>query len=600
MDKNEETKQPVDVIYNKNDSSVSPFISYLTAAFDRKGIKQFYGLKLFLVIFSSGYPSSVSCLEKLMKVLELSRCDKNSYVVVPVFYGVSRLAVKQQSGTFRDAFTELERSYPEDQVTKWRFALAETAELQGCEYNDDSSDEYNFMEKIAQDMFEKLYPTEELGIYKRQLDIENLLCKQPWGVRTLGILGEPGIGKTTLTKAVHRRMSSGYDVFRFIEDFHKEYSERRLEPLPCAFFRVTPVEEFDLNNPDVEPPSQREKRILLVLDDVRNAGDVESFLGVVDQFGPGSLIIITSRDKRVLEQCRVNEIYELKGLNDEDAMKLLTRCAFGNGVIEQKLLDLSMRVVKRSDGNPSTLISYAEKLKGKKKTEMKSALLEICHDACIDTKKNTTSCLTYGNADEHGVLDTREAKSIFQKPSIKCAAERFLSDLENLPVFDHPSHVYDLKVSHLDHDPAMQSFLQGFSDQLCKIWERGGYYKSFLSLKRINLENLETLVEAEELSEAPCLEEIDLRDCKNLESIPVTDKLKHLKVLNLSGCKGIKRYPRVVWPLIELNLEGTGIREIRSETTQYSELGREGLLDRQEVSASRHFLALMLIQKLCD
>lgn len=81
-------------------------------------------------------------------------------------------------------------------------------------------------------------------------------------------------------------------------------------------------------------------------------------------------------------------------------------------------------------------------------------------------------------------------------------------------------------------------------------------------MKRINLENLETLVEVEDLSEAPCLEEIDLRDCKNLENIPVTDNLKRLKVLNLSGCYGIKRYPRVVWTFIELNLEGTGIREI--------------------------------------
>lgn len=138
MDINEETKRPVDISYNKNDSSVSSFTSYLTAAFDRKGIKLFDGLKLFLVIFSSGYASSVSCLENLMKVLELSRCDKNSYVVVPVFYGVSRLAVKQQSGMFSDAFTELERSYPADQVTKWRCALVETAELQGREYNDKS------------------------------------------------------------------------------------------------------------------------------------------------------------------------------------------------------------------------------------------------------------------------------------------------------------------------------------------------------------------------------------------------------------------------------------------------------------------------------
>lgn len=135
MNTNEEIKQVDNMIYNKNDSSVSSFISYLIAAFECKGMKPFYGFKLFLVIFSTDYASSVSCLENLVEHLELSRRDNNNYEVVPVFYSVSRSTVKQQSGTFSDAFTKLENSYPADQVTKWRRALAETAELKGHEYD---------------------------------------------------------------------------------------------------------------------------------------------------------------------------------------------------------------------------------------------------------------------------------------------------------------------------------------------------------------------------------------------------------------------------------------------------------------------------------
>lgn len=94
-------------------------------------------------------------------------------------------------------------------------------------------------------------------------------------------------------------------------------------------------------------------------------------------------------------------------------------------------------------------------------------------------------------------------------------------------------------------------------------------------LKRIKLGHLVTLVEVEEISEACHLEKIDLQDCTSLESIPSTDKLERLQVLNLSGCNGIKRFPDVVRTIRELNLEGTGIREIRSETTQYSKLVKQ-------------------------
>ncbi|ESQ39636.1 hypothetical protein EUTSA_v10001191mg, partial [Eutrema salsugineum] len=600
MDKNEETEYPVHINYNENDSSVSPFISHLIPAIRRKVTSSFYGFTLLLVIFSRDYAYSVSCLEKLVKALESSRSDENSYVVVPVFYGVSRLAVKQQLATFSDAFTEHRRSYPADQVTKWRRALKEAAEFLGHEYNDESSEESEFLEKIVEYVFEILYPTKEIGIYSRQMEIEDLLCKQAWGLRTLGIFGEPHIGKTVLARAVFGRMFGGYDATIFVKDFHTEFTEMRLEPLPSDFLCGTPMEKFDLNDSD-SVPCHRQKRVLVVLDDVRIAQDAKSFLGAVDQFGPGSLIIITSRDKTVLEECQMNEIYELKGLNDEDALKLFTRCAFGNGVIEQNLLDLSMRVIKCSDGNPSSLISHAQELKGKTMIEMESMLLKICHDvqdrlklfegppvhivdACVDTMKNTSFCLiSYENDYEHGVLVCHILIHLYVTGFCECPilTEQLafflilvlmcFQDTRYLSEKLHHSHVSEsvpsaLRDSHLDHDPAVQTLslnpffiYQEFACQFQKLkfWRWGRYYKSFSMLRRIKLGQLVTLVEVEEISEARQLEHIDLQDCTSLESILVTDKLERLQVLNLSGCNGIKRFPNIVRTIRELNLEGT-------------------------------------------
>ena len=89
------------------------------------------------------------------------------------------------------------------------------------------------VEDVIKDVYEKLHRTERVGIYSKVLEIENLLYKQPWDVRSIGIWGMPGIGKTTLAKAVFKHMSSDYDVSCFIENFdeafHKEGLHRLLE-----------------------------------------------------------------------------------------------------------------------------------------------------------------------------------------------------------------------------------------------------------------------------------------------------------------------------------------------------------------------------------
>lgn len=91
--------------------------------------------KISLIIFSKGYSSSGWCLKELVKILEC----KNSYdqIVIPVFYGVYPSDVRNQIGTFGDAFTELEKGFKGSQETlqRWRTALREAANLSGFDSN---------------------------------------------------------------------------------------------------------------------------------------------------------------------------------------------------------------------------------------------------------------------------------------------------------------------------------------------------------------------------------------------------------------------------------------------------------------------------------
>lgn len=67
----------------------------------------------------------------------------------------------------------------------------------------------------------------------------------------------------------------------------------------------------------------------------------------------------------------------------------------------------------------------------------------------------------------------------------------------------------------------------------------------------------------------PGLAFLNLKDCKNFESLgsDVITGLKHLKILNLSGCSKLRMFPKFLEKmecLTELNLEGTAIGELSS------------------------------------
>lgn len=207
------------------------------------------------------------------------------------------------------------------------------------------------MEKIATDVYEKIFPKERIGIYSRMLqDISNLLCSQQWGVKSIGFWGMPGIGKTELAKAVFDQMSSDYEVTCFLQNFHETFETKGLYSL---------LQEHFKNLTDQNLP----KRVLVVLDDVRDHLYAEYLLAELPSFSHGSLIIITSRDEQVLSQCQVNQTYKVEGLNKNEAMQLFSRCYFKRDVRETNLIaDTSMKVIEYADGNPLVLRVYGKEM----------------------------------------------------------------------------------------------------------------------------------------------------------------------------------------------------------------------------------------------
>ncbi|CAH8278252.1 unnamed protein product, partial [Arabidopsis lyrata] len=340
------------------------FVPHLSAAFGRKGISvltdkhdQSYKSIASVLIFSENYVSSKESLDEFIKTIQ--RRHEKGHIVTAIFYGVSRSNVQELMGNFSKAFLEHRDS---DQVNQWRNALAEITSLPGYETSNNQSD-YKSVEKIARDLYEKLFPNERIGIYSRMLpDIENLIQKQQWGVRSIGIWGMPGIGKTKLAKAVFDQMSGDYEVTCFLQNFHETIHKKGLNGLLQEQFKNFPNQTL-------------QQRVLVVLDDLKNHLDAESFLGGLFLFSPGSLIIITSSDKQVLSQCGVNQIYKVEGLNKHEAQQLFSSCAFGKDAKENNLpTELSMKVIEYANGNPLALQLYGEKMSSQEQPNQKETL----------------------------------------------------------------------------------------------------------------------------------------------------------------------------------------------------------------------------------
>ncbi|KAL1199307.1 putative WRKY transcription factor 19 [Cardamine amara subsp. amara] len=97
------------------------------------------------------------------------------------------------------------------------------------------------------------------------------------------------------------------------------------------------------------------KKVLLILDDVNDYKDVETFLGKLNYFAPGSRITMTSTNIRVFVLCKIDHVYEVKPLDISMSLLLLERGTFQTALPHEIYRTLSLELVEFSNGNPQVL-----------------------------------------------------------------------------------------------------------------------------------------------------------------------------------------------------------------------------------------------------
>ncbi|XP_031380047.1 TMV resistance protein N-like isoform X1 [Punica granatum] len=323
--------------------------------------------KISIPIFSKGYALSKWCLKEVAEMVKHK--DETKHMILPIFLDVTTDEVQHQTGSYAEAFAQHEEKYNFKTVQEWRDALQKVVKLKGLELKKEANGRHGeFIKKVLARVL--------ISLKKAYLDVNDILIGidhhveaikttllevDETGVQIVGIWGMGGIGKTTLAKVVYNQLLDQFESSCFLNDIRETSSQHKgLEYLQSKLVAdILNCERKDFANTD-EGTKQlkyrlRHKKAIILLDDVDGVDQLKALAGDLAWFGPGSRIIITTREKKVLDLFQVSDIYELTLLSADQAFELFCRHAFIKGLPTPDLYGLSWDIVRTTGSLPLAL-----------------------------------------------------------------------------------------------------------------------------------------------------------------------------------------------------------------------------------------------------
>ena len=279
-------------------------------------------------------------------------------------------------------------------------------------------------------------------------------------VRMIGIYGLGGIGKTTVAKVVYNRIAPLFMITSFIANVREDFKSKGLLHLQKQLLHeILPSRKNFISNVDEGIHMIQDrlcfKNVLLILDDVDTLDQLEALAGDRNWFGPGSRIIVTTRDRHLLDVCKMDAFYEVKKLDHKEAIELFSQHTFERKHPKEDYETLSNSVVRCVDGLPLGLKVLGRFLFSKTILEWKSELQKLEHESNQEiqsvlkrsydeldlTQKDIfldVACFFNGEDKDH-VTRILDACNFYAESGI-----RVLSDKCLITIFDNKISMHDL------------------------------------------------------------------------------------------------------------------------------------------------------------
>ncbi|KAG6599275.1 Disease resistance protein RUN1, partial [Cucurbita argyrosperma subsp. sororia] len=370
----------------RGEDTRSNFTSHLDMALRQKGVNVFIddklsrgeqiseslfrsieGALISIVIFSENYASSSWCLDELVKIIE---CKKSKgQIVWPIFYKVNPSDIRKQTGSFGEALATHQVKF-KTKIQIWREALTTAANSSGWDLGtrkeadliqDLVKEVLSILNLICTPLYVAKYPV-GIDYQLETLRLHSHYWTEPSiSVYMVGIYGIGGIGKTTFAKALYNKIANQFEACCFISKVRETSKQfNGLVQLQENLLHEILKEDLKVGNLDrgINIIKHRlcSQKVLIALDDVDKLEQLEALVGGRDWFGPGSIIIVTTRNNHLLSIHEFDQKYGIQGMNHDDALELFSWHAFKKSHPPSAYVDLSKRATSYCKGHPLALV----------------------------------------------------------------------------------------------------------------------------------------------------------------------------------------------------------------------------------------------------